>query len=48
MRRRVRINFSAWSAEYPPSWSQRQQQSAACFMTGDETCITFIDDAVRL
>lgn len=42
------INFSAWSAEYPPSWSQRQQQSAACFMTGDETCITFIDDAVRL
>ncbi|MEA1326515.1 hypothetical protein RPJ61_11290, partial [Salmonella enterica] len=42
------INFSAWSAEYPPSWSQRQQQSAACFMTGDETCMTFIDDAVRL
>ncbi len=27
-------------------WSQRQQQSAACFMTGDETCMTFIDDAV--
>ncbi|EKT7566021.1 hypothetical protein A8N28_000857 [Salmonella enterica] len=42
------INFAAWSAEYTPSWSQRQQQSAACFMTGDETCITFIDDAVRL
>lgn len=42
------INFSAWSAEYTPSWSQRQQQSAACFMTGDETCMTFIDDAVRL
>ncbi|EDW6544906.1 hypothetical protein YI89_003203 [Salmonella enterica subsp. enterica] len=42
------INFAAWSAEYPPSWSQRQQQSAACFMTGDETCMTFIDDAVRL
>lgn len=42
------INFSAWSAEYTPSWSQRQQQSAACFMTGNETCMTFIDDAVRL
>ncbi len=42
------INFSAWSAEYTPSWSQRQQQSAACFMTGDETCMMFIDDAVRL
>lgn len=43
------INFAAWSAEYTPSWSQRQQQSAACYMTGDETtCITLIDDAVRL
>ncbi|EDX9486000.1 hypothetical protein GQP67_003300 [Salmonella enterica] len=42
------ISFAAWGAEYTPSWSQRQQQSAACFMTGDETCITFIDDAVRL
>ncbi|EDN4179997.1 hypothetical protein QF11_001783 [Salmonella enterica subsp. salamae] len=41
------INFAAWSAEYTPSWSQRQQQAAACYMTGDETCITFIDDAVR-
>lgn len=42
------INFAAWSAEYTPFWSQRQQQSAACFMTDDETCITFIDDAVSL
>ncbi|HCM1988847.1 TPA: hypothetical protein N3A40_000922 [Salmonella enterica subsp. salamae serovar 30:m,t:-] len=41
------INFAAWSAEYTPSWPQRQQQAAACYMTGDETCITFIDDAVR-
>ncbi|ECC9151272.1 hypothetical protein DSN25_06465 [Salmonella enterica subsp. salamae] len=41
------INFAAWSAEYTPSWSQSQQQAAACYMTGDETCITFIDDAVR-
>lgn len=42
------INFAAWSAEYTPFWSQRQQQSAACFMTDDDTCITFIDDAVSL
>lgn len=35
------------AAEYTPSWSQRQQQAAACYMTGDETCIMFIDDAVR-
>ncbi|MGS9140308.1 hypothetical protein ACQWE9_26430, partial [Salmonella enterica subsp. enterica serovar Infantis] len=42
------INLSAWSAEYTPSWSQRQHQSAACFMTGDDTCMTFIDDSERL